>query len=125
MALLMGRSIRVLGYGIATGQKSFISTSGSCMIKWRYEQDIEPNPNRYGPLTQKPDYSFVDGRPVPIGVKAYKRMKLQEKLCERIVTLSGEIDFAIDRYNKKKEEEEMFKKHMIESKLKSKGDKLQ
>lgn len=47
------------------------------------------NPNRYGPLTQRPDYSFVDGRPTPIGVRLRARMEQQLKFAVRFSVLTN------------------------------------
>lgn len=37
-------------------------------ILWRRNRRLPKNPTSSGPLTDLPDYSFVDGRPVPLGV---------------------------------------------------------
>lgn len=37
-------------------------------MKWREERGLARNPNTHGPLTNLPDYTFMDGRPTPLGV---------------------------------------------------------
>jgi hypothetical protein len=39
--------------------------------KWRDEKGLPANPNAEGPLTNLPDYTFMDGRPTPLGVIAF------------------------------------------------------
>lgn len=38
--------------------------------KWREEHGLPKNSNSFGPLTNLPDYTFLDGRPTPLGVSA-------------------------------------------------------
>lgn len=44
--------------------------------KWREQKGLQGNPNAFGPLTNLPDYSFLDGRPTPLGV-CEQNLKLQ------------------------------------------------
>lgn len=44
---------------------------------------LEPNPNVYGPLRNLPDYSFIDGRSVPLSKTKKVRLELQKKFCVR------------------------------------------
>lgn len=37
-------------------------------IIWRRDRRMPKNPTSSGPLTDLPDYSFMDGRPTPLGV---------------------------------------------------------
>lgn len=37
-------------------------------IVWRRNRRLPRNPTSAGPLTDLPDYSFMDGRPTPLGV---------------------------------------------------------
>lgn len=53
----------------------------NCNIFFR--QGLEPNPNVFGPLRNLPDYSFVDGRPVPLGFKKSEALQLQKKYYVR------------------------------------------
>lgn len=40
----------------------------NCDILWRRNRRLPKNPTSSGTLTDMPDYSFIDGRPAPIGV---------------------------------------------------------
>lgn len=42
-------------------------------IVWRRDRRLPKNPTSSGPLTDLPDYSFTDGRPVPMGVSGLKK----------------------------------------------------
>ncbi|KAF4528126.1 hypothetical protein B566_EDAN016329, partial [Ephemera danica] len=46
-------------------QPMYFSTSSSLLADpaWRANRKLPRNPNSYGPLTDAPDYSFLDGRP--------------------------------------------------------------
>lgn len=39
--------------------------------KWRYARGLPKNPNTAGPLTDLPDYTFIDGRTTPLGVSIH------------------------------------------------------
>ncbi|KAJ9585882.1 hypothetical protein L9F63_020470, partial [Diploptera punctata] len=85
---------------------------------------LVPNPNKTGILTDKQDYSFLDGRPVPLGSGVKRRVMKQREYAETIVKLSKEIDFAAEKYNKRIEEKKAAKQRKIDSKLKPKGHLL-
>lgn len=41
-------------------------------MKWREDRRLHRNPNAHGPLTDFPDYTFMDGdRPTPLGVSIF------------------------------------------------------
>ena len=42
--------------------------------KWRQEKRLAENPNMEGPLTNLPDFTYMDGRPTPLGVSCTKIM---------------------------------------------------
>lgn len=92
--------------------------------KWRKEKGLPMNPNAYGVLTDTPDYTFLDGRPTPIGVNQKQRMIKQKEILDKIIQLNSEIDFAIERHAKLKEVETERRKKIIEGKLKPKGSLL-
>lgn len=53
-----------------------------------------------------------------------KKLLQQRDLATKIVTMSKEMDFALERYNKLQEEKQREKKSILESKLKPKGHLL-
>lgn len=36
--------------------------------RWREAKGLPENPNAFGPLTNLPDYTYLDGRTTPLGV---------------------------------------------------------
>lgn len=82
------------------------------------------NPNAYGPLTDKPDYTFLDGRPTPLGMRQRKRLQKQKEMAVRVIQLSKEIDYAVERHSKILKDEENRKNQILANKLKPKGHLL-
>nr|AAX62412.1 putative mitochondrial ribosomal protein L52 [Lysiphlebus testaceipes] len=92
--------------------------------EWRREQRLTRNPNRFGPLTNLPDYSFADGRPVPFGVRQFTRIKKQREYLDQIKKLTGEVDYAVMRHAKMQKKIEENKQKILNSKFKPKGQEL-
>ncbi|XP_055608196.1 39S ribosomal protein L52, mitochondrial [Uranotaenia lowii] len=82
------------------------------------------NPNKCGPLTDLSDYSYTDGRITPLGANQTKRMIQQRNLAQKIVVMSSEMDFALQRYNHLKENQLNNKRNIVSQKLKPKGHLL-
>lgn len=103
-----------------------ISTSTTCNLiqKFRKERGLPLNPNACGPLTDLPDYTFLDGRPTPLGTRQNNRMLKQKQIAERILTLSKEIDYAVKRHQDMLNKEEEKKQQIIANKFKPKGHLL-
>ncbi|KAK2584111.1 hypothetical protein KPH14_006552 [Odynerus spinipes] len=116
----------VLRYNNANILFRSVHTSRMRLLKqdWRMENGLTENPNAFGPLTNLPDYSFKDGRPVPLGVGQKKRMIKQQQYAAKIVQLVGEIDYAVARHARLQEEEKQRRQNILDSKLKPKGDLL-
>lgn len=49
------------------------------LVVWFYSRGLPKNPNASGPLTDNKDFSFVDGRPTPLG-KGQKRRIISNQL---------------------------------------------
>uniref|UniRef100_A0A336M5A6 CSON004178 protein n=1 Tax=Culicoides sonorensis TaxID=179676 RepID=A0A336M5A6_CULSO len=88
---------------------------------WRKEAGLSQNYTAEGPLTNLPDYTFMDGRPTPLGVRQKNRLLKQREYAERIVQLSAELDFAKDRYQKQINAEVESRQQILKSKLKPKA----
>lgn len=103
-----------------------ISTTPPCNLiqKWRKAKGLPMNPNAYGVLTDGADYSYLDGRPTPYGVRQKARLLKQKEISDRIMELTNEIDFAVERHQRVIEEESMRKRNILASKLKPKGAAL-
>uniref|UniRef100_A0AAG5D3K1 Large ribosomal subunit protein mL52 n=1 Tax=Anopheles atroparvus TaxID=41427 RepID=A0AAG5D3K1_ANOAO len=82
------------------------------------------NPNKSSSLTHLPDYTFMDGRVTPFGANQKKRILQQREIAKQIVTLSKEMDFAVERYNRINAENEQRKSDLLREKLKPKGHLL-
>lgn len=53
--------------------RSFHATGVNMDIQWRQNRRLNKNPTSAGPLTDLPDYSYVDGRPTQLGVRSKQR----------------------------------------------------
>ncbi|XP_043474220.1 39S ribosomal protein L52, mitochondrial [Leptopilina heterotoma] len=103
----------------------FKTSSVPCIDqKWRKQRGLTLNPNRFGPLTNLPDYSFKDGRTVPLGVNQSKRLNKNREYAEKIVKLVGEVDYAVERYYRLIEEKKQERDEILRNKLKPKGQLL-
>ncbi|XP_022232232.2 39S ribosomal protein L52, mitochondrial [Drosophila obscura] len=89
--------------------------------KWREDKGLPENPNAFGPLTNLPDYTFLDGRPTPLGSNQNKRLLRQQEIATKIVELSGELEFAKQRHERQRIAAATEKQRIIENKLKPKG----
>ncbi|XP_065368662.1 large ribosomal subunit protein mL52 [Calliphora vicina] len=107
--------------------KSTLTRNVSCTAKlsldqkWREEQGLPANPNEFGPLTNLPDYTFLDGRPTPMGSNQKKRIIKQQEIAAKIVTMSKELDSAKQRYKQLQEHQQKERQSIMQAKLKPKG----
>ncbi|XP_062544968.1 large ribosomal subunit protein mL52 isoform X1 [Armigeres subalbatus] len=85
------------------------------------ERNLPRNPNKSGPLTDLPDYTFLDGRVTPLGANQTKRLLQQHELANKIVTMSKEMDFAVERYRTLQANKQKENKQVLDQKLKPKG----
>ncbi|KAK5642113.1 hypothetical protein RI129_008280 [Pyrocoelia pectoralis] len=89
--------------------------------RWREKKGLPMNPNASGVLTDAPDYTFLDGRPTPYGMRQRERIARQKEVTETIIRLSKEMDFAVERHKQLQIDEENRKAAIIANKLKPKG----
>ncbi|KAL3268955.1 hypothetical protein HHI36_008041 [Cryptolaemus montrouzieri] len=101
-----------------------VSSSNNLIQKWRQDRRLPMNPNTTRVLRDGQDYTFLDGRPTPYGMRHMKRISKQRELAEDIIRLTGEMDFAVTRHNQLKKEEAAKRNTIINSKLKTKGSAL-
>ncbi|XP_046397122.1 39S ribosomal protein L52, mitochondrial [Ischnura elegans] len=106
---------------VAPSRNVCTSTRMMLDMKWRERKGLPRNPNAYGPLTNGPDFTYLDGRPTPIGPRLKARLQKQREIAEKIIQFSEEIDFAVQRHELKLKDEEDVKKKIIAGKLKPKG----
>lgn len=96
------------------------------------------------PLVSLPDFTYMDGRPTPLGVSQesgsppvsqgnfipslqinqMQRVMKQREYANTIVTQLGELDFAKQRYAKIVQDKANQRQAVLDSKLKEKGGKL-
>lgn len=100
-------------------------TSTICQsIGWRKQNRLETNPNKYGPLTNLPDYTYLDGRPTPLGCRQQVRLNKQKIIAQKVVEGLHEIDFAMKRHQNQLQLKENERQKAISNKLKPKGHLL-
>ncbi|XP_055304182.1 39S ribosomal protein L52, mitochondrial [Sitodiplosis mosellana] len=90
-------------------------------ILWRRNRRLPKNPTSSGPLTDLPDYTYMDGRPTPLGIRQKARLDRQRELAAKIVKNIKELDDAKQMYQQKLVATEEERKAILESKLKPKG----
>ncbi|XP_057332409.1 39S ribosomal protein L52, mitochondrial [Microplitis mediator] len=105
-----------------SSNKFHVSSVQQLDQKWRKKNRLTMNPNAFGPLTNYPDYSYADGRPSPFGVRQLGRINKQRNIFAKIEKLSGEIDYAVERYNRIQNDIAEKRKNIIDNKLKPKGN---
>jgi len=88
---------------------------------WRKKNGFAANPNAYGAVTDLPDYTFIDGRRAPPGSGKVRRAIEQRDLTAKIIQLTSELDFAVERRERLDREEEDATQRILKSKLKPKG----
>lgn len=66
----------------------------------------------------------MDGRISEYGTGQSERILKQQEIAQKIIDLTAEIDFAVERHKHLQVEEQQRKNDIIASKLKEKGDKL-
>ncbi|XP_055704398.1 39S ribosomal protein L52, mitochondrial [Phlebotomus papatasi] len=82
---------------------------------------FKTNPTKFGPLTNMPDYTFMDGRPTPLGTHQRTRLEKQKVIATKIVALNKELAFAKERHQRILREQAEERKNILEGKLKEKG----
>ncbi|KAM4049122.1 large ribosomal subunit protein mL52 [Anomaloglossus baeobatrachus] len=70
---------------------------------WRIKHGFARSGSEYGPLTDLPDWSFVDGRPAPLWKGQNRRKEENKELASHIIMLSNEIDQGMEKWTEKQE----------------------
>jgi len=121
----LGTDSDVCNFFCSTDKHAFVHTTSQQYYpgqNWRKKRGMPANYNAYGPLTDGPDYSFLDGRATPPGTGKINRAIEQKELATKIMKLSGEVDFAVANHESRVKNKEARRKEIIESKLKPKGN---
>ncbi|EDW09174.2 39S ribosomal protein L52, mitochondrial [Drosophila mojavensis] len=110
---------------LITAQRHVALSAVRCVDQgWRAAKGLPENPNAFGPLTNLPDYTYLDGRPTPLGSNQHRRLLKQQEIAAKIVELSSELDFAKERHERLKKQAQAEKQRIIQNKLKPKGHLL-
>lgn len=101
-----------------------IHTSVSCFAgtKWREENNLPRSGNEYGPLTDRPDWSYADGRAGPPSKGALKRRQQQRDLAMKIDELANQIFAAKENYRRSIQSRTEEETERQRRQLKSKGE---
>lgn len=97
--LLSGGGKKTVFLGVSSTGHAALLHCGPAVAagqKWRLRQGKARSGNEYGPLTDLPDWSYVDGRPAPATKGQQRRAQRQRVLNERILRLMREMDDAKD-----------------------------
>ncbi|XP_030750147.1 39S ribosomal protein L52, mitochondrial [Sitophilus oryzae] len=123
--MLQIRNNALLLCRLCVQKRSFSFTSQNNLNqKYRKEKNLPLNPNASGILTDGPDFSYLDGRLTPLTQGQKRRVLGQEKVKRQIISLSKEIDFAVEYHKQLQDKEAKEKAQILERKLKPKGVEL-
>ncbi|XP_017836626.1 39S ribosomal protein L52, mitochondrial [Drosophila busckii] len=109
---------------IAAQRQFTLSAARHIDQKWRAAKGLPENPNAFGPLTNLPDYTYLDGRTTPLGSNQKKRLLKQQEIATKIVELSSELEFAKKRHAQLKAKAQAERDRVMKNKLKPKGPLL-
>lgn len=70
---------------------------------------------RYGPLVELPDYTYLDGRPTPLTPEQRQLEAERKDLAQKVMKNLECID-NVEKFNKEKEEEQRLEKEMVKQK---------
>ncbi|KAK6185432.1 hypothetical protein SNE40_007669 [Patella caerulea] len=88
--------------------------------KRRLQKGEAANKTRYGPLTDLPDYTYLDGRPTPLTLGQKKRKEDRINVAKRVVELVQEIQFAKENHKNRTLQQEKERQEKLSRKLKPK-----
>ncbi|XP_034250083.1 39S ribosomal protein L52, mitochondrial-like [Thrips palmi] len=111
----------------ASGSSGLRFTSFRAAIthyEFREKLGLPSRLNRTRELQEYKDYSFNDGRVTPVTPGQLKKIKIQRDLAASAVRQLKEIKFIQNRHSMKVQGRLDEKQHIINSKLKPKGDAL-
>lgn len=93
--LVITRGLKKLGHG------KYISIS-----RFRKLKGLPPSPSACGPLTDDPDWSYIDGRPGTMNIGQTKRYQRDQEFAESIVEFNKTFK-AIAEMRKQREQEKI------------------
>ncbi|XP_059489572.1 large ribosomal subunit protein mL52 [Neocloeon triangulifer] len=125
LSLKCSRSLIQISKSSVFMSNSLSTTSVLYDIKFRIRNRLPVNANASGPLTDGPDFSYLNSsKPVPLNKGQTRRLLKQQQLAESVLRLNSEIQWSFDEEKRLQLEEEQRKQRILDSKLKAKGDAL-
>lgn len=88
--------------------------------KWRYDQGKAENNSSYGPLTDLPDYTYLDGRPTELSTCQTRRQQKRIALASRVMLLISEMKQGQENYQYRLGLAEKERKEIVQKRLKPK-----
>ncbi|GBM37823.1 hypothetical protein AVEN_84529-1 [Araneus ventricosus] len=116
------RSTAIPCKGIICRQMQSSSVLYESIAEWRLRKGLPAKGREYGPITDRPDWSYADGRPVPLQEAKKRKIKLQKEYLDNIIKLTKEVDKCLDLNRQKAAKEEAIRKKAIQNRLKRKGE---
>ncbi|CAH1778591.1 unnamed protein product [Owenia fusiformis] len=108
MNVFRGLVLRLPRLDVITHRAIATTVPNSAGEKWRLQHGKARCGNEYGPLTDLPDWSYVDGRPAPLNRGQVRRIEERKQLAEQIREGISDLQFAIanHEYRTKKQQDE-------------------
>ncbi|XP_033755586.1 39S ribosomal protein L52, mitochondrial-like [Pecten maximus] len=91
--------------------------------EWRIKQGKAMDGATYGPLTDLPDYTYLDGRPTPLSTGQLRRREMNKEMAKNVMQMMGELEFiqkTSEEKRQKKKDREIKTKNMLSFKPKGK-----
>ncbi|KAL3859172.1 hypothetical protein ACJMK2_009404 [Sinanodonta woodiana] len=88
---------------------------------YRLKRGQAINKTRYGPLTDLPDFTFLDGRPTPLAPGQKRRLDEKKQMTTVIMKMLHEMDSAETYFKEKQMEEKQHREEIISKKFKPKS----
>ncbi|XP_055343719.1 39S ribosomal protein L52, mitochondrial-like [Paramacrobiotus metropolitanus] len=107
-------------------QRNRVLSKGKPMYihKWREDRDIPRTGTEYGPLTDLPDFRFLDGSPAPLSRGQHARLLKSEEYAQRSIFLTKEIDSAVATHAEMEQQRQAERDAIIQNKLRAKSEQV-
>ncbi|XP_060063107.1 large ribosomal subunit protein mL52-like [Ylistrum balloti] len=91
--------------------------------EWRIKQGKAMDGLTYGPLTDLPDYTYLDGRPTPLSKGQLRRREMNKEMAKNAMKMLKELDLTKTAYmekQQKRKEKKRQSKNRVDMKPKGK-----
>ncbi|XP_069113786.1 large ribosomal subunit protein mL52-like [Argopecten irradians] len=89
--------------------------------EWRVKQGKAMDGISYGPLTDLPDYTYLDGRPTPLSKGQLRRREMNKEMAKNVMKMMNELDFTKEFAEKRRQEQLQIEKLKSVPSFKPKG----